>query len=534
MSSNKNYGNLLAQGLSGAEKAEHPHIEGFEIVKKLGDGGMGSVYLAHDVELDRKVALKVFHQGSLDPMSLERIQQESKTMARAQHPNVLGIYHVKKGSDANTPFSLVLEYAAGGDLAQKIRTEGAQTERETIRICIQICEGLSRIHELGIIHRDIKPANILLTESGTAKVADLGIAKDTMAESLTMTGSYMGSILYVAPEQMTESDEPVDRRADIWSMGILIYELLVGTTPKAILESELMAPLPETIRPIVRRCLMQNPENRYQNIAELKTALLESQQPKTPIFNPSEKTPKTSPLIPIIAISVIALIAGALYFLPNNELTKPQKNEPIAAIKSDDSVIDQPSPKTPPMTISPEKNELLLTSLLQAPLQPDRGEWSLSTDGKLSCKKTRDAASISFLVEDIGNEYDLQFNVVRTEGKDSVAVFIPTSIGSVTFELDAWNKQIAGIQALDDHNLKEHEQVFQFRMTNGQNYHVLIKVRTDHVKVSIDGEMVYHCNIAGKKGSIIQLWDIPRKHPLSIGAWSSAMTFSDLVLKKIP
>ncbi|MFT5904494.1 MAG: serine/threonine protein kinase [Cryomorphaceae bacterium] len=536
MSSNKNYGALLAQGLSGDEEKEagFPSIEGFEILKKLGAGGMGEVYLAYDTELDREVALKVFHQGSLDPMSLERIRQESETMARAQHPHVLAIYHVKLGSDSGTPFSLVLEYAAGGDLAHKIRSKGALSLGETITLCLQICDGLSKIHELGIIHRDIKPANILLTETGTAKIADLGIAKDTMADSLTMTGTYMGSILYVAPEQMSGAESQIDGRADIWSMGILIYEMLVGNTPKAVLESELMQPLPENIRPVVRQCLMQNPENRYQNAGDLKEALIKSQQ----LVRMPEQNTKTSPIASVVVASAIALVLGAglYYFSTDDKPSKLPSNEPVLTTEKDAFFEGKSVTADPAVIASPAvkaKDGMNLIDLLNDPLQPDRGRWSLSEEGRLSCARARSAACISFPVEDSGNVYDLSFNVVRTEGRNSLAVYLPTASGSLTFDLDAWNMQLAGLQALDGQNLKQHDQVFKFGMTNGQQYHLLIKVRKDHVEIEIDDKVVYHCDISEKKASVIAIWGQPRKHPLSIAAWNSAMTFSDLTLKKI-
>ncbi|MGJ8655985.1 MAG: serine/threonine-protein kinase [Akkermansiaceae bacterium] len=537
MPSSKNYEALLAQGLNNEEEA-YPVIEGLEIIKKLGHGGMGSVYLAYDQELDRKVALKVFHPGSLDPMSLERIRQESVIMARAQHPHVLAIYHVKSHDLQDSPFSLVLEYAAGGDLAQKISSEGALSLQETVRICLQICDGLSSIHALKIIHRDIKPANILLTTSHNVKIADLGIAKDTTADSLTMTGSYLGSMLYVAPEQMTGNSRTIDHRADIWSMGIMIYEMLVGSPPKAILESELMAPLPEIIRPLVRQCLMQNPENRYPYVAELKSALIHVLQPQhlSAVQQPSEMKVNKSHLAPILIISATTLIltASTLYFLSNKTPNTPSTNKPI----TDNSKVADSSEKINPNAqeefTTPINNEIKLTSLLTNPLQPDQGTWELSEDGKLSCGRSRNGACISFPVIDLGDEYDLSFNVVRTVGKDSLAVFIPTAIGTVTFELDAWNKQLTGIQALDGLNLKQHQQTILFKMTNRQNYQILIQVRTDYVQVEIDGNFIYNCDLSGKRGSIINLWSTPRQHSLSIGSWNSKMTFNDLILKKIP
>jgi serine/threonine protein kinase len=309
-------------------------------------------------------------------------------------------------------------------------------------------------------------------------------------------------------------------------MGILIYEMLVGSTPKAVLESELMAPLPESIRPVVRQCLMQNPENRYQSVEDLKEALIKSQQP---ISIPEQGT-KTSPLIPIVTIAGIglALGAGVIYFLSNDEPDKQIPNKPLIVAELNDAS------KPPKVIALPDSNQLSLIALLADLLQPDRGNWSLSEDGKLTCSRTPNASCLSFPVNDLGNEYDLSFNIIRSAGTNSFAIYLPTSCGSVTFELDAWNLGLAGIQALDGLDLRQQDQNFKFSMTNGQSYHLLIKVRKDHVEVEIDGATLYHRDISGKQGSVIDLWDLPRKHPLSVGVWNSSMTFSELVLKKIP
>ena len=527
--SDKNYGALLSQGLNSDEDLDmsFPEVAGFEIIRKLGDGGMGEVYLAYDTELGRNVALKIFQKDSLDPLSLERIRQESQMMARVQHPNVLRIYHVKLSGDPDSPASLVLEFADGGDLARKIRSEGKLSLSETVTICLQICDGLSKIHALGIIHRDIKPANILLTKSGTVKVADLGIAKDTAAAALTMTGTYMGSMLYVAPEQMSGNSAKIDGRADIWSMGILIYEMLVGITPKAVLESELMEPLPESIRPVVRKCLVQNPDNRFQNIEELKQALIGSQEPVR-IPQPPNKASTRVPII-VTSFFVVVLLAAIIYISSDEKTIKPETNQPEILTDSDIAV-----DKTAVKPVSEITIETSLIAQLSEPLQPDRGNWSLTTDGKLTCARTPDASCISLPVADLGIEYDLSFNFERTEGTNSLAVYLPTSCGPLTFELDAWNEELAGIQSLNGQDLRQHEQKFQFKITNEQLYQVSIKVREDHVEVEVDGKVVYHCDISDKRGSIVPLWEMPRKHALSIGAWNSAMTFSDIVLKKIP
>ncbi len=521
MDSNENYQGLLAQGLAqegGEVDLSSLGLQNYEILHKLGQGGMGSVYLARDLTLDRQVAMKVFDSQNIDPVSLERFQQESHMMAKVHHPNVVSIYGVVTANDeSQTPLCLVLEYVAGGDLGQMMARQGPLSPSEVLRITLDICDGLAEIHGHSIVHRDLKPANILLTPDGKAKVADLGIAMDKMSETLTMTGAYVGSMAYVAPEQMSQTRNQIDARTDLWALGVLMYEMLTGATPQATLESDLMAKVPAEFKSIVRKCLKQNPQDRYANVLELKQSL-------TKVGLGGEGRWKI--YAAILAVLIVVLGIGGMMSRKGEE---PRADVPSVASEEG----GENAPPNSGVAAGSESKESDLIHLLGNPLAPDIGIWTLGADS-LTCAQASRAACISFPVEHPGDSYDISLEFVRNIGKNSLAVFLPTSIGSVTFDLDGWNTGVSGIQSLDGKSLQQHPQVFQFLITNGKRYRIKIQVRRESIQVLIDGKDAYTCSLVGKKGRVISLWDFPRKYPVSVGAWASSMTFRNIKMKKVP
>ena len=209
----------------------------YEVTAPIGAGGMGEVYRARDTKLDRDVALKVLPPAfTADPDRLARFQREAKVLASLNHPNIAAIYGLE---DADGTRALVLELVEGPTLADRI-SHGRIPLDETLPIARQMAEALEAAHERGIIHRDLKPANIKVTPDGVVKVLDFGLAKalepavsETDAakspmrtSAATKTGVIMGTAAYMAPEQAR--GQPVDRRADIWAFGVVLYEMLTG------------------------------------------------------------------------------------------------------------------------------------------------------------------------------------------------------------------------------------------------------------------------------------------------------------------
>lgn len=266
----------------------------YEVVKTIGEGGMANVYLAYDVILERKVAVKIL-RGDLatDEKFVRRFQREALSASSLSHPNIVEVYDV--GEDTGN-YYIVMEYIEGKHLKQLLKRRGSLTLREVIDIMLQITDGIGAAHESYIIHRDIKPQNIMILENGLVKITDFGIAMALNGTQLTQTNSVMGSVHYLPPEQASGKGSTI--QSDVYSMGILMYELLSGTLPykgdnaveialkhlKEPLPSlrELDPDIPQAIENIILKSAAKNPQNRYADAREmnedLKTCLSESRK----------------------------------------------------------------------------------------------------------------------------------------------------------------------------------------------------------------------------------------------------------------
>src|SRR5260370_25880883 len=242
-----------------------------EILGVLGQGGMGAVYKGRQPGLDRLVALKILPPEAVrDPAFAERFGREARALARLNHPNIVSVYDSGKAGDL---YYFIMEFIDGVNLRQLLRTGHIQP-REALQIVPQICDALQFAHDEGIVHRDIKPENILLDKRGRVKIADFGIAKllGGKAGDFTLTGPWqvMGTAHYMAPEQMAKPQE-VDHRADIYSLGVVFYELLTGQLPIGR-----FAPLSKKVQidvrldQVVLRALESEPERRYQHVSDGK------------------------------------------------------------------------------------------------------------------------------------------------------------------------------------------------------------------------------------------------------------------------
>ena len=224
--------------------SEGTKIGPYEVIGLIGQGGMGEVYQARDTKLDRDVALKVLPEAfTADPDRLARFEREAKLLASLNHPNIGSIYGLEEADGIR---ALVLELVEGPTLADRIK-QGPIPIDEALPIAKQIAEALEAAHEQGVIHRDLKPANVKVKEDGTVKVLDFGLAKafqpDASAPGLsqsptisltaaaTQMGMVIGTAAYMSPEQA--SGKAVDRRADVWAFGVVLYEMLTGTMPFA-------------------------------------------------------------------------------------------------------------------------------------------------------------------------------------------------------------------------------------------------------------------------------------------------------------
>ena len=253
----------------------------YEIVKTIGEGGMANVYLANDIILDRKVAVKVL-RGDLsgDEKFIRRFQREALSVSNLSHPNIVEVYDV--GEEEGNHY-IVMEYVEGRTLKQLVQKRGPLTIPEVKDIMMQLTDGLAHAHDAYIIHRDIKPQNILILDNGVLKITDFGIAVAMNATQLTQTNSVMGSVHYLPPELANGKGSTI--KSDIYSVGVLMYELLMGEVPFkgdnaveiALKHMKEKMPsvkknnpvIPQSIENIILKATAKNPRNRYNDVREM-------------------------------------------------------------------------------------------------------------------------------------------------------------------------------------------------------------------------------------------------------------------------
>ncbi len=258
----------------------------YEIIKNIGEGGMANVYLANDTILDRKVAVKVL-RGDLsnDDKFIRRFQREALSVSNLSHPNIVEVYDV--GEEDGSHY-IVMEYIEGKTLKQLLKKRESLTLTEVIDIMTQLTDGIAHAHESYIIHRDIKPQNIMIEDDGRIKITDFGIAMALNATQLTQTNSVMGSVHYLPPEQASGKSATV--KSDIYSLGIMMYELLTGNVPFrgdnaveiALKHMKDKIPsvrkqdpsIPQSVENIILKATAKNPRNRYDSAKEMHEDLL--------------------------------------------------------------------------------------------------------------------------------------------------------------------------------------------------------------------------------------------------------------------
>ncbi|MBE3045949.1 protein kinase [Candidatus Bathyarchaeota archaeon] len=253
----------------------------YRILEEIGRGGMGIVYKAEDIKLNRPVALKFLpHQWVSDPDARERFIHEARAASALDHPNICTIYEIGETEDGR--MYIAMAFYEGESLRDKIKG-GPLKQEEALGIAIQAATGMAKAHQKGIVHRDIKPANLLITTDGVVKVVDFGLAKLAGQVKLTREGTTVGTVAYMSPEQA--KGEAVDQRTDIWSLGVVLYEMLSGVLPfkgdyeqtliHSILQQEperlakLRKELPPGLENIVFKALSKKPADRYQSMNEL-------------------------------------------------------------------------------------------------------------------------------------------------------------------------------------------------------------------------------------------------------------------------
>jgi serine/threonine protein kinase len=329
----------------------------YQVIEELGRGGMGKVYKVLDQEVNARVALKLIKpEISTDIETIERFRNELKTARDIAHKNVCRMYDL--GKEAGSYF-ITMEYVPGEDLKSMIRMSGQLSVGTAVSIAKQVCDGLAEAHRLGVVHRDLKPSNIMIDKDGTVRIMDFGIARSLRVKGITGAGVIIGTPEYMSPEQVEGKE--VDQRSDIYSLGIILYEMLAGRvpfegdTPLSVAvkhKSEMPKPpqehnaqISEDLSRIVLRCLEKDKEKRYRSAGELRADLERIEQgiPTTQRIIPSRKTLTSREItvkfslkklwVPALIIFVVVAAAIVLWrLLPHRKTAPPPSGKPSLAV----------------------------------------------------------------------------------------------------------------------------------------------------------------------------------------------------------
>jgi eukaryotic-like serine/threonine-protein kinase len=359
----------------------------FRVGENLGRGGMGEVYAADDLNLNRKVALKFLPDAFAgDPERMARFEREARLLASLNHPNIAAIYGLEQAEGKRF---IVMELVEGETLAQRIG-KGALPVEEALALCRQMADGLEAAHEKGVIHRDLKPANVMITDGDKVKILDFGLAKalsdeaqtidpsqsPTLTEAMTRPGVILGTAAYMSPEQA--KGKSVDKRADIWSFGCILYECLTGKrafegetateTLSAVLKSEpdwqaLPASTPANIRIILRRCLQKDLARRYRDASvtriEIEDALIYPQPPESTV--PTKSGWRRAPRLGLVAMGFLALGGIAAWILKPSTPPSAQAPSRLQINLPPGDQFDRR--EIPPIALSPDGRYLVYSAI---------------------------------------------------------------------------------------------------------------------------------------------------------------------------
>ncbi len=305
-------------------------VSHYTILDKLGEGGMGVVYKAHDTTLDRDVALKFLPPDLIrDPGTKDRFIHEAKAASAIDHPNICTVYEIGQ-TDEDRLFIAMACYE--GDVLKKIIEKGPLPLDTAVDVAVQVAQGLSKAHEKGIVHRDVKPANILITTDGVVKILDFGLAKLRGMSKVTRTGSTVGTAPYLSPEQA--EGEVVDHRTDIWSLGVVLYEMITGQLPfrgeyEQAITYQIVNAIPDPVTAvrtgipvelerIITKCLSKDPAERYQTTLDLIADLKHLQRTTSgsvPAATGQRGKSSAKKMLWFVPAALVMIAAGVVFFI---------------------------------------------------------------------------------------------------------------------------------------------------------------------------------------------------------------------------
>ncbi len=513
---------------------------GYEVLDLLGRGGMGAVYRARQIELDRLVAIKLLPlEISVDQDFVDRFRREARAMAKLNHPNIITVYDF--GTTGEGHLFFVMEYVEGANLSDVIHRVGVDGD-QALSIVEQVCTALAYAHLKGVVHRDVKPANVMIDTESHVKVADFGLARlvdtNAAAHGQTVTGTVMGTPDYMAPEQMEGMG--VDHRADIYSVGVMLYEMLCRQVPKGIFHP----PSARTgcdvrIDEIVIKAMQQAPSDRYQSTTEMKEAVSAARSPGAiapPVHLPEPALdggaaelpppPKKSrtPLYAGLAAGVLALAAGAAFifrpkpeapaspqitpipqaaqatyperprkkalkFFTANPATPPAANKGARVEQSDDGQAKPPSNGPAPASLDAGWKSLLAEvdikrDSLMSPWTMENGELRSPRHDVTGEDSPGSHQTLVFRMPNPAGAYDLRYRITRNRPGFAVAIAFVRDGQGADLRIDGGQ----GFRIVPPHRGKEKQD--KLWLPAGEPHEVLLEVRQDRIRISHDGHVL--------------------------------------------
>ncbi|HEV2861362.1 MAG TPA: protein kinase, partial [Pyrinomonadaceae bacterium] len=371
-------------------------VGNYKIEHKLGEGGMGAVYRGIDMGLEREVAIKALRpELASQPQVVERFRSEAVTLAKLNHPNIATLYSFFRQGDQ---FYMVMEFVRGVTLDHVIQQRGALPVEQAVPIFCKVLEGIDHAHEYGIVHRDIKPANMMLTERGNLKVLDFGIARILGTARMTRQGNVIGTIEYMSPEQVKGME--TDARSDIYSLGMLLYEMLTGRVPfdiqnefelmKAQIEYNPVPPrqlnpsIPEVVEQAIWRAIAKNPADRFQSAGDFRDFLLRAGFAATGRLDPVTHGDASPYATRALSQPPVSNPAAGFATTPAQPGIPSQPGAPVPSQPGFTSQPGVPSHPgvTPPPASAPGVDPMAETLLMNPPAAPSAKETRIGTPGQ--------------------------------------------------------------------------------------------------------------------------------------------------------
>ena len=477
---------LMSSGLSAqnANDSTPPDLPGYEITEVIGQGGMGTVFLANQQSLDRLVAVKVLSVGGEQrDLLIDRLEREARVMAKLHHRNLVAVYDFLKLE--NDRAAIVMELVDGGTLRERYLSPGSPVVSvdEVISIGSQVAACLEAAHAVGIVHRDIKPENLLLDRDGVVRVSDFGLALDGESMRLTLSGTSVGTLGYSAPEQLEGASS--DERADVYSLGVVLYELLTKRKPMGDLKRprDLRKDVPEWLERVILDALQPDQSQRVANAGELKLRL------QSGVSGPSRRWWLAAAAVPVLA----GIGLGWQFF-------------------GSDS-----SPQMEPLEFSQ-------SNIIRGQWRPTEG--GSYTSGSLRCLLGVSTESV------VGKTVRVDFT--RLSGNYPVAIFFRHPNGFGTALLGAYFRNLGGFEVVDGVPLSRSLDTFPLKLKNGQRYRFEVQIEADRIAISVDGEMRLEFPLAGQQLGVAEGWEWldpeAGEFDLVIGSFNNPTIFHEVIV----